>query len=165
MRGALSQQLNQFNDDNSHDANGPIKMRWSHIYLANKNYGEVRLGLTATPKYDVTKDTLEYISTEPGEGGGLSDTIVADFRMNDSFLLREKGFNNAEGLAGAHGGRALTWSNIARCYSSGDQFNCSTRRNGPVPSGSGPSPSASASPSAPSSAACCSTTSGGARCS
>ena len=29
---------------------------------------EVRLGLTATPKYDVTKDTLEYISTEPGKG-------------------------------------------------------------------------------------------------
>jgi Gram-negative porin len=110
---------------------GPLKMRWSHIYLANKNYGEVRLGLTATPKYDVTKDTLEYISTEPGEGGGLSDTIVADFRMNDSFLLREKGFNNAEGLAGAVSpGRRLTWSNIARCYSSGDQFNCSTRRNG-----------------------------------
>jgi predicted porin len=130
MREALSQQLNQFNDDNSNDANGPIKMRWSHIYLANKTYGEVRLGLTATPKYDVTKDTLEYISTEPREGGGLSDTIVADFRMNDSFLLREKGFNNAEGLAGANGGRALTWSNIARCYSSGDQFNCSTRRNG-----------------------------------
>jgi predicted porin len=129
-REAASQQLNQFNDNNANDVNGPIKMRWSHIYLANKNYGEVRLGLTATPKYDVTKDTLEYISTEPGEGGGLSDTIVADFRMNDSFLLREKGFNNAEGLAGAHGGRALTWSNIARCYSSGDQFNCSTRRNG-----------------------------------
>jgi hypothetical protein len=29
---------------------------------------EVRLGLTTTPKCDVTKDTLEYISTEPGEG-------------------------------------------------------------------------------------------------
>ena len=29
---------------------------------------EVRLGLTATPKYDVTKDTLEYISTQPGKG-------------------------------------------------------------------------------------------------
>ena len=43
-------------------------MRWSHLYLANKNYGEVRLGLTATPKYDVTKDTLESITTEPGKG-------------------------------------------------------------------------------------------------
>jgi hypothetical protein len=73
---------------------------------------------------------LEYISTEPGEGGGLSDTIVADFRMNDGFFLREKGFNNAEGLAGALGGQRLTWSSIARCYSAGDQFNCSTRRNG-----------------------------------
>jgi predicted porin len=130
VREAASQQLNQFNDNNANDVNGPLKMRWSHIYLNSKTWGEARIGLTATPKYDVTKDTLEYISTEPGEGGGLSDTIVADFRMNDSFLLREKGFNNAEGLAGANGGRSLTWSNIARCYSSGDQFNCSTRRNG-----------------------------------
>jgi predicted porin len=129
-RGALSQQLNQFNDDNAFDTNGAINVRWSHIYLASKKWGEARLGLTATPKYDVTKDTMEYISTESGEGGGLSDTLVPDFRMNDSFLLREKGFNNAEGLAGALGGRALTWSNIARCYSAGDQFNCSTRRNG-----------------------------------
>ena len=129
-RGALSQQLNQFNDDNAFDTNGPINVRWSYIDLASKKWGETRLGLSATPKYDITKDTMEYISTEPGEGGGLSDTLVPDFRMNDSFLLREKGFNNAEGLAGALGGRALTWSNIARCYSAGDQFNCSTRRNG-----------------------------------
>jgi predicted porin len=132
VRDALSQTLNQFNDDNANDSAGPIKMRWSHIYLASKTWGEVRLGLTATPKYDITKDTMEYISTEPGEGGGLSDTLVPDFRMNDSFLLREKGFNNAEGLAGAGGGRGLTWSNIARCYSAGEQFNCSTRRNGAV---------------------------------
>jgi predicted porin len=130
VREAASSTLNQFNDNNANDSNGPLKMRWSHIYLNSKTWGEARLGLTATPKYDVTKDTLEYISTESGEGGGLSDTIVADFRMNDNFLLREKGFNNAEGLAGVGGGRALTWSNIARCYSSSDQFNCSTRRNG-----------------------------------
>src|SRR5215831_12615272 len=39
MREAASQQLNQFNDNNANDVNGPIKMRWSHIYLANKNYG------------------------------------------------------------------------------------------------------------------------------
>ncbi|HET9573396.1 MAG TPA: porin, partial [Methyloceanibacter sp.] len=129
-RGALSQQLNQFNDDNAFDTNGAINVRWSYLDLASKKWGETRLGLSATPKYDITKDTMEYISTEPGEGGGLSDTLVPDFRMNDSFLLREKGFNNAEGLAGALGGRGLTWSNIARCYSAGDQFNCSTRRNG-----------------------------------
>src|SRR5262252_459628 len=98
---------------------------------AKRRRGEVRLGLTATPKYDVTKDTLEYISTEPGEGGGLSDTIVADFRMNDSFFLREKGFNNAEGIAaGQFGGTSVRWSDIARCYSAGDQFNCSSRREG-----------------------------------
>jgi len=68
------------------------------MYLANKTYGELRWGLTATPKYDITKDAMEYISTEPGEGGGLSDTLVPDFRMNDSFRLRQSGFDNAEGL-------------------------------------------------------------------
>jgi hypothetical protein len=41
---AASQQLNEFNDDNSNNASGPIKMRWSYIYLANKNYGRGALG-------------------------------------------------------------------------------------------------------------------------
>ena len=27
------------------------------MYLNNKHYGELRWGLTATPKYDITKDT------------------------------------------------------------------------------------------------------------
>ena len=67
---------------------------------------------------------MEYISTVKGEGGGLSDTLVSDFRMNPNFRLRPTGFNNAEGLSN------LTWSNIARCYGASDQFNCSTRRNG-----------------------------------
>ena len=56
--------------------------------------------------------------------GGLSDSLVSDFRMNPSFRLRPTGFDNAEGLS------RLTWSNIARCYGSSDQYNCSTRRNG-----------------------------------
>ena len=130
-RGALSQQLNQFNDDNAFDTVRANQHALEPTFTWQaRNGARCGSGLTATPKYDITKDTMEYISTEPGEGGGLSDTLVPDFRMNDSFLLREKGFNNAEGLAGALGGRALTWSNIARCYSSGDQFNCSTRRNG-----------------------------------
>jgi predicted porin len=123
-RPGLSQTLNQFNDNNQNDPLGAFNVRWDQIYINNKTWGEVRLGLTATPKYDITKDTMEYISTEAGEGGGLSDTMVADFRMNDSFRLRPKGFDNAEGLS------SLSWSNIARCYSSSDQFNCSTRRNG-----------------------------------
>ena len=69
------------------------------MYLANKHYGTLNWGLTATPKYDITKNALEYISTVKGEGGGLSDTLVSDFRMNDSFRLRPSGFNNAEGLS------------------------------------------------------------------
>jgi predicted porin len=123
-RVADSQRLNQFNDNNANDPLGPINMRWAQIFLTSKKLGEVRMGLTATPKYDVTKDTMEYISTESGEGGGLSDTMVADFRMNDAFLLRPKGFDNAEGLS------TLRWQDIARCYGAADQFNCSTRRNG-----------------------------------
>ena len=124
FRHADSQRLNQFDDDNAGDPAGSVNVRWSQMYIANKKYGTLNWGLTATPKYDITKDTMEYISTEKGEGGGLSDTLVPDFRMNDAFRLREKGFNNAEGLS------SLAWQNIARCYSAGDQFNCSTRRNG-----------------------------------
>ena len=122
-RTAPSSFLNQFNNNNAGSPDNLV-MRWSQMYLANKHYGTLNWGLTATPKYDITKNAMEYISTVKGEGGGLSDTLVSDFRMNPSFRLRPKGFNNAEGLSG------LTWSNIARCYSSSDQYNCSTRRNG-----------------------------------
>ncbi len=96
------------------------------MYIANKKYGTVNWGLTATPKYDITKDTMEYISTEKGEGGGLSDTLVPDFRMNDSLPLAAKGLQQCRG---AHQRPGLG-RNIARCYSASDQFNCSTRRNG-----------------------------------
>jgi hypothetical protein len=123
-RHAASSRVNQFDDDNAFDNTSSINVRWSQMYLANKTYGTLNLGLTAAPKYDITKWGLETISTEPGEGGGLSDTLVADFRMNPNFRLRPTGFNNAEGLS------TLTWSNIARCYSSTDQYNCSTRRHG-----------------------------------
>jgi predicted porin len=132
-REALSSQLNQFNDNNAQDAFGPLKIRWSSMYINNKTWGEVRWGLTATPKFDITKWGLETISTEnPGTSpvnANLNDTMVADFRMNDSFRLRPKGpaaLNNANGLS------TITWSNIARCFGSSDQFNCSTRRNGVV---------------------------------
>ncbi len=121
-REAASSRLNQFNDNNASDPS--LVVRWSQMYVANKTYGTVNWGLTATPKYDITKTGLEYVTTLAGEGGGLSDTMTADFRMNPNFRLRPTGFNNAEGLS------SLTWSNIGRCYSSSDQYNCSTRRNG-----------------------------------
>jgi len=121
-REGLSSKLNQFNDNNAGDPS--VKMRWSQMYLANKRFGTLNWGQTATPKYDITKNAMEYISTVPGEGGGLSDSLVSDFRMNDSMYLRPKGFNNAEGLSG------IKWVDISRCYSDGQQFNCSTRRNG-----------------------------------
>ena len=49
------------------------------MYLANKHYGTLNWGLTATPKYDITKNAMEYISTVKGEGGGLSDTFGLRF--------------------------------------------------------------------------------------
>jgi hypothetical protein len=121
-REAASSRLNQFDDNNALDQS--LVVRWSQLYIANKTYGTVNWGLTATPKYDITKNALEYVSTVPVEGGGLSDTLVSDFRMNSNFFLRSTGFNNAEGLS------RITWSNISRCYSSTDSYNCSTRRNG-----------------------------------
>jgi hypothetical protein len=129
-REALSSQLNQFNDNNAQDNFGSLKIRWSSMYINNKTWGEVRWGLTATPKYDITKYAMESITSDKSESpvtDGLSDTLVADFRMNDSFRLRPKGpaaLNNANGLS------TITWSNIARCFGSADQFNCSTRRDG-----------------------------------
>jgi hypothetical protein len=129
-RPAASSRVNQFDDD-VNLTQDQIVIRWSQMYIANKTYGTLNWGQTATPKYDITKYGLETISTLPGEGGGLSDSLVTDFRMNDAFFLRQKGFNSAEGLtAGQFGGQALSWQNIARCYSSTDQFNCASRRNG-----------------------------------
>ena len=114
-RRAASTTLNQFNDNNATGA--PLSVRWSSMYLNNKKWGELRWGLTATPKYDITKDTNVF-------SPNLIDTTSSDNRMNQSFRLRPKGFDNAEGLS------RLTWSNIGRCYSSSEAFNCSTRRNG-----------------------------------
>jgi hypothetical protein len=44
-------------NDNAQDAQGPLNVRHSFFYLNNKKLGEVRLGLTATPIYNITKDT------------------------------------------------------------------------------------------------------------
>jgi predicted porin len=113
--GANSTRLNQFNDDNANDPLGPLNVRWSHIFVNNKKWGEVRLGLTGTPIYNITKDTNV---TE------LEDTMHSDNRMNMSFLLRPKGFDGAEGLS------KIRWSDISRCYESANAFVCSTRKNG-----------------------------------
>ena len=114
--GANSARLNQFNDDNAFDPIGGLNVRHSFIYLNNKKWGEVRLGLTATPIYNITKDTNV---TE------LEDTMHSDDRMNQSFFLRAKNSpHNAEGLS------TLRWSDISRCFESSNAFICSTRKNG-----------------------------------
>jgi predicted porin len=112
---ANSAKLNQFNDDNANDPLGSMNVRHSYVYLNDKNYGEMRLGLTATPIYNITKDT---------NVSDLEDSMHSDDRMMQSFLLRPTGFNNAEGLS------KLKWSDISRCYSSSNDFVCSTRREG-----------------------------------
>jgi predicted porin len=113
---ANSARLNQFNDDNANDPNGSLLVRHSYIYLNNKKLGEVRLGLTATPIYNITKDTNV---TE------LEDTMHSDNRMVQGFFLRAKNSPaNAEGLA------TVKWQDISRCYDSGNAFVCSTRKNG-----------------------------------
>jgi predicted porin len=113
--GANSARLDQFDDNNADDSNGPLFVRHSFMYLSSKKYGEVRLGLTATPIYNITKDTNV---TE------LEDTEHGDNRVMQSFFLRPEGFDNAEGLS------KLRWQSISHCYSSTNAFVCSTRRNG-----------------------------------
>jgi predicted porin len=113
---ANSVRLNQFNDDNADDPLGKLNVRWSQIYVNNKNLGEVRLGLTATPIYNITKDTNVT---------ALEDTMHSDNRMMQGFFLRAKGSpDNAERLS------TLKWQDISRCYSSSNAFVCSTRKNG-----------------------------------
>jgi predicted porin len=113
---ANSARLNQFNDDNANDSLGPMNVRHSFIYLNNKQYGEVRLGLTATPIYNITKDTNVT---------DLEDTMHSDDRMNQSFFLRAKASpKNAEGLS------TIRWSDISRCFESSNAFICSTRKEG-----------------------------------
>lgn len=91
---------------------GPLNARWSQIYV-NKQYGEVRLGLTGTPIYNITKDTNVT---------DLEDTMHSDNRMNQSFFQRAKASpNNAEGLS------TIRWSDISRCFESSNAFICSTR--------------------------------------
>ena len=99
--GANSAKLNQFDDDNANDSAGPLNVRHSYMYLSSKKYGEGRMGLTATPIYNITKDTNV---TE------LEDTMHSDNRMMQGFFLRSKGFDNAEGLS------KLKWQNISSCY-------------------------------------------------
>ena len=94
---------------------GGLNVRHSFMYLNNKNYGELRWGLTATPIYNITKDTNV---TE------LEDSMHSDNRMMQSFFLRPKGFNTEADLSN------LRWSDISRCYDSSNDFVCSTRKNG-----------------------------------
>ena len=114
-RVALSQNLDQFDDDNRDDPEGSLKVRQSNMFVKHKQYGEVKWGLNNTPKDNIVKDTNVT---------KLEDTMFGDIDMMRSFLLRPKGFNNAEGLS------TIRWSDIARCYSATDSFDCSTRRHG-----------------------------------
>lgn len=114
-RPAGSQYLNQFDNDNQNNPAGGLNIRHSYWYVDNPNLGQVRLGLTATPIYNINKDT---------DVSALEEDMTADEKMNRSFFLRPAGFDTTSGLSN------LRWSDISRCYSSADAFVCSTRRNG-----------------------------------
>jgi predicted porin len=123
MRAASSEAVNQIDDDNGTRSGGTLGnegrlllLRHSYMYLDNKKWGQVRLGLTSTPKDDVTKDT---------DVTDLQDTMTSDNHMNRGFFLRPKGFDTEVGGAGQ-----LKWQAISQCYSTSAAFDCSTRRNG-----------------------------------
>ncbi len=119
---ASSNMVNQLDDDDGTRSGGVLGnesrlllLRQSYIYIDDKKLGQVRLGLTGTPIYNITKDTNV---TE------LEDTTHSDDRMNMGFFLRPKGGNTEKDLS------TLKWSDISRCYGSSNAFVCSTRRNG-----------------------------------
>jgi predicted porin len=110
---ALSKELNQINDDGRLRE---LNVRHSFLFLKNEKLGELRMGLTWSPKDDITKDTHVL--------GEIVDTVHSDFYPNKDMFLRPKGFNTESGLS------SLTYGAINRCYSSGSAlFDCSTRRN------------------------------------
>jgi predicted porin len=110
--GNLSKFVDQFNDNPD---NGSLNVRRSAIYVDNKKLGKVWLGQQSTAKDDIVKDTVII--------KGLDKTMYADFYMNWSFFLREKGSNGAEGMSN------IRYRDIGRCYStSSSAFDCSTRR-------------------------------------
>jgi len=116
--GNLSKFLNQFNDNTD---NGSLNVRKSAIYIENKKLGKVWLGQQETAKDNIVKDTIVI--------KGLDQTMYADFYMNWSFFLRQKGFNNAEAFSTNGTTLAPLFRDIGRCYStSSSAFDCSTRR-------------------------------------
>jgi predicted porin len=122
-RIAYSRQVSQTDDDNFVDSR-LLYTRHSYVYLSNKKLGELRLGLTSSPKDNINKDTMVY--------GNVIDTVTQDFFMNQGFFLRPKGFNTEVGTQPANGNKvsSLKFIDIARCYSTSSAlFDCSTRRN------------------------------------
>ena len=113
--GNLSKFVDQFNDN---PANGALNLRRSAMYMANKKYGKVWLGLQSTAKDNIVKDTVII--------KGLDQTMHADFYMNWSFFLRPEGLQQRRGILGI----TPRFRDIGRCYStSSSAFDCSTRRN------------------------------------
>ncbi len=116
-RIARSRNLDQLDDDNTDNSVGSLATRHSYIYLANKEYGELRWGLTSTPKDDITKDT--HVA-----GTSVIDTMHSDFFFNNNFFLRSELVPDGQSLSN------IRWQDLERCYSSSSAvFDCSTRRN------------------------------------
>jgi predicted porin len=121
-RQAFGRTVSQVDDDNSVDER-QLFVRHSYLYVANKKAGELRLGLTSSPKDNINKDTMIY--------GNFIDTVTQDFFNMQGFFLRTKGFNTEVGRGQPSGisVSSLKFIDIAKCYSASAQFDCSTRRN------------------------------------
>jgi hypothetical protein len=121
-RYAFGRNVNQVDDDNNVDSR-QLFVRHSYWYLNNKNYGELRVGLTSSPKDNINKDTMIY--------GNVIDTVTQDYFNMQGFFLRPKGYNTEVGSGQPSGIKVSTlkFVDITRCYSAQALFDCSTRRN------------------------------------
>jgi predicted porin len=120
-RVAFGRNVSQVDDDNNVD-NRRLFTRHSYWFLNNKKYGELRIGMTQSPKDNINKDTMIY--------GNVIDTVTQDFFNMQGFFLRPKGFNTEVGnQPGAISVSTLRYVDIARCYTASALFDCSTRRN------------------------------------
>jgi len=121
-RNAFGRNVNQVDDDNIADSRN-LFVRHSYLFINNKKLGELRLGMTQSPKDNVNKDTMVY--------GNVIDTVTQDFFNNQGFFLRTKGYKTEVGNGNPSGisVSTLKFNDIEKCYSANATFDCSTRRN------------------------------------
>ncbi|ODA66778.1 hypothetical protein A7A08_02546 [Methyloligella halotolerans] len=112
MNDALSSLVDQYGANTG----DPVVIRESHLILSGENVGTFRMGLTST-----AADNVTWLA-QPVKLANFA--YAQDLAFNRDFYLRTKGTQGATGLSD------ITFGDVARCYSLGDAFDCSNRRNG-----------------------------------